>query len=97
MSRFRINIERINVSLHGVSAGVVEQASESLEAELKRRLGTIRVSQRGAADPGFLNLGPIHIEPSADGATLRSLVAERLTAALQRQLDADEDNEVLGP
>lgn len=94
MSRYRINIERINVSLHGVSAGVVEQASEKLESELKRRLGTIRVSQRGAADAGFLNLGPIHVEPSADGAALRSLIAERLTVALQRRLHASEDIEV---
>ena len=97
MSRYRLNIERINVSLHGVSAAVVEQASENLESELKRRLGTIRVSQRGAADPGFLNLGPIHVEPSADGAALRGLIAERLTAELQRQLHASEDNEVLDP
>ena len=94
MSRFQINIERINVSLHGVSAAVVEQASQNLEAELKRQLGTIRVSQRGSADPGFLNLGPIHIEPATDGAILRSLIVKRLSAALREEFWANEDSEV---
>lgn len=93
MSSYQINIERLNVTLHGVSATVAEQASHDLEAELKRQLGAVRVSQRGATDPGFLDLGPIQVEPNTDGATLRSLIAERLSAVLQGELHANEVSE----
>lgn len=91
MSNYRININRLNISMHGVSAAVVDEASENLEAELKRRLGTLRISQRGIADLGFINLGLIDIAPSTDGATLRSLIAERLSAALQQELQTSEE------
>jgi len=93
MSRYRINIERLSVSLHGVSATVAEQASQDLETELRRQLGAVRVSRRGAADSGFVDLGSLQIEPSTDGATLRSLIAERLSAVLRRELQASETTE----
>ncbi len=93
MSRYRINIERLNISLHGVSAIVAEQASQDLEAELKRQLGAIRVSQRGGMDPGFVDFGPLQVNPNIDGATLRSLIAERLSAVLHRELQTSESAE----
>jgi len=93
MSRYRINIERLNVSLHGVSATVAEEASQNLEAELKRQLGAMRISHRGATEPGFFDMGPLQVDPNIDSATLRSLIAERLCTVMQHELHASEANE----
>lgn len=97
MPNYQINIQRLSVSLHGVSTSLIEQAGQDLESELRRQLGTNQASQRGAADPGGRNLGPINITPTTDGATLRSLIAERLSIVLQGELQASEKNEVTGP
>lgn len=93
MSRYRINIERLNISLHGVSATIAEETSQNLEAELKRQLGAMRISQRGTTESGFFDLGPLQIEPNTDSATLRSLIAERLCTVMQHELHASEANE----
>ena len=97
MSKHRINIERVNVSMHGVSAAIVEQVTQNFEAELRRQLGTIRLSQGNVVDLEALDLGPINIEAATDGETLRGLIAERLSAALLRELHAGESNEASWP
>ena len=97
MSRYRINIERINVSMHGVSATIVEQATQNFEAELRRQLGAVRLSQGNDVDLESLDLGPINIESTTDGETLRGLIAERLSAALLRELHAGNNSEASWP
>jgi len=97
MSRYRINIERVNVSMHGVSAAIVEQATQNFEAELRRQVGAIRLSQENDVDLESLDLGPINIEATTDGETLRGLIAGRLSAALLRELHAGENSEASWP
>ncbi len=97
MSRYRINIERVNVSMHGVSAAIVEQTTRNIEKELRRQLGQLRISAGNKADIGSLDLGSLNIESGTDGDALRSLIAERLSAALLRELHAGKNIEAAWP
>lgn len=97
MSRYRVNIERVNVSMHGVSAAIVEQTTQNFETELKRQLGSVRLSQGNAVDLKSLDLGPINIESGTDAETLRSLIAEHLSTALLRELYAGNNTEAAWP
>ena len=97
MSRYRVNIERVNVSMHGVSAAVVEQTTQNIEKELRRQLGQLRLSAGNTTDIESLDLGSLNIESGTDGNALRNLIAERLSAALLRELHAGENIEVAWP
>ena len=78
-----IDIERLSVAIHGVSAPVVEEAMAGLEAELRRRLGNLRGSFQVHAVPE-LRVGPLDLPHRVEPAALRHLVAERLLEALLR-------------
>ena len=78
-----IEIDRIEIALAGVSALVAEQAAAGLDAELRRRLGSLRGGVTTAAVPE-LSVGPIELPPSADASALRTLIAEQLLEALMR-------------
>jgi hypothetical protein len=78
-----IEIDRVEIALAGVSALVAEHAVAGLEAELRRRLGSLRGSVTTAAVPE-LSVGPIELPPSADASALRTLIAEQLLEALMR-------------
>ncbi len=82
MRDIEINIGRLVVALHGVSAAVVEEAAAGLEAELSRRLGTIPWGDMAAFDVGDLSVGPLRADSVLDAAALRGIIADRLVQAL---------------
>jgi hypothetical protein len=82
MSATQIHIERLAISLHGVSKLVAEAALEGLDAELARRLGRFHLRQLGVDAIGQLSLGPVTQLHRLDAAGLRGLIAERLVQAL---------------
>ncbi len=85
-----VDIDRLNISLHGLSAQLIDAAMQGLDKELGRRLG-----MRGLGQPlstGLSNiqidqisLDSIHINNPIDSATLRVLIAERLHEAIDVQ------------
>lgn len=77
-----IDINRINIALHGVSALVAEAAVAGLEGELKRRLGVTSVGNMAAFDIGELSIGPVHSDMVLDAAALRGIIAERLAEVI---------------
>ena len=81
MSGMTIEIDRLEIVLHGVSTLVAEEALADLEGALRRRLGWLRGSVTAASVPQ-LRIGPLDLPRAADAAALRELVAERLLEAL---------------
>jgi hypothetical protein len=78
-----IEIDRVDIALAGVSALVAEQAAAGLEAELRRRLGSVRAGITTDAVPE-LSVGPLELPPAADATALRTLIAQHLIEALMR-------------
>lgn len=76
-----LQIDRIHIALHGVSASMAEAAADGLEAELRRRLGTSGRTE----DVAELSLGPLDGRAVLDAAALRGLIAQRLVDALQHR------------
>ena len=97
MRNYKINIQRINVSMHGVSAAVVEQAAENIERELRRQLAQLLISASNKTDIESLDLGSLNIESGTDSEALHNLIAERLSAVLLRELHAGENIEAAWP
>lgn len=78
-----LNIGRIQVSLHGISAQVAEQAVTGLNDELRHRLGMLQVHGMAGIDMGELSLSPVHSAAILDASALRGLIAERLADAIE--------------
>lgn len=78
-----IDIERLSIVLHGISAGVAEAAAEGLDAELRRRLGSLTGRALVSGDLGIVRLDA-NAGGTLDAAALRGLIAERLVYALAR-------------
>ncbi len=76
----RFDVDRLVLSLHGVSADIARAAAENLGAELRRRLS-------GGArewihdDFGVVLIGPIEAA-TLDPASLRGLIADRIAESL---------------
>lgn len=83
MSDLSIRVDRLQLSLHGVSAELAERAMDGLDAELRRRLGRLSPADLPLADRAELALGTIRVTGRIDAASLRGLIAERLVASLQ--------------
>jgi len=94
MSSTVIEIERLAVSLHGISSQVVEAAAGGLEAEITRRLGRLSLSGVRSLDLGDLAVSPLHTETVLDASALRGIIADRLTEAIvqvSQSSDIDHD------
>ncbi len=78
-----IDINRVTIALHGVSAQVVESAVTGLEEELHRRLGSLPPGISADIDIGELSLGPVRSETVLDGNALRGIIAEQLAGAVR--------------
>jgi hypothetical protein len=78
-----IDIHRLTINLHGISAMLAEQAVDGLEQELHRRLSVLAGGDLVSHDIGELSLGPIHTTTQLDAAALRSLLVERLITQIQ--------------
>ena len=85
-----VNVGRLQISLHGVSAQMIEAAVQGLDAELGRRLGVRKLGQglnskTAAVDIAELALSPLHLSTTLDAAGLRGLIADRLLDAIETQ------------
>lgn len=87
-----INIGRINIALHGVSAQMIEESLSDLDQELTRRLGVMNIGQSLAdrvsgVDIEELALGPLKSDETLDASSLRGIIAERLVQIIHGQLE----------
>lgn len=80
MSAATVEIGRLSIVLHGVSAAIAEAAVGGLEAALRRRLDAMRIA--GSRDVPALQIDALDLPPDADATALRELLAERLVQAL---------------
>ena len=83
-----LNIGRVQIALHGVSAQIAQEAVAGLEGELRNRLGILSVYGMAGADMGELALNPVHSTVVLDADALRALIAERLADAIQTRIAA---------
>ena len=81
-----IEIDRIQISLFGVSAQIAEAAAEGLESELRRRLGVFPPNDLAAFDAGELVLGSIEAPATLDAAALRGIIAERISEVIRHRM-----------
>jgi len=94
MSSTVIEIERLAVSLHGISSQVVEAAAGGLEAEITRRLGRLTLGDTRWLNPGDVAMSPVHNRTVLDASALRGIIADRLTDAIvqvSQSSDIDHD------
>ena len=82
MSRVSIDVGRLDLALHGVSAAVAEAAVEGLEGALRRRLGALPPDRRGAFEQADLALGALESGSALDAGALRGIIADRLVEAI---------------
>jgi hypothetical protein len=87
---FRIEIDRLYITISGVAPGVVEQAVGGLSDELQRRLGSLQHRHFAARDLADISLAPIQLGARTDAATLRALLAERLVFQLGEVAEGEE-------
>lgn len=84
MRSTRITIDRLSISLHGVSETVAEQAADNLERLLRARLAagphTVRSDLPG--DLASLRLSPVELAASLDSAALADILADRIADRL---------------
>jgi len=85
-----IAIDRLHISLHGVSAQMIEAAAEGLEEELARRLGARKTglgssAAASAVDIAELSLSAARASAGLDAAGLRGLIADRLLDAIEAE------------
>jgi hypothetical protein len=82
MSTARFAIDRIAVTLQGISPAEAERTARSLEAALVERLGGWRPDIAGASPMhlGDADLGSIKLATRLDAQMLATIVADRLTA-----------------
>ena len=87
-----VEIDRVRIALHGITAMVVESAAEGLDAEIRRRLGAAGSPGRQAPlDITGLSAGSIRSGGALDAGTLRGVIAERLVQAIREQLSEPSD------
>lgn len=86
MSRM-VDIERLSITLHGVSADLAQGAVHGLEAAVQRRIGGLRIDRAGNVSE--IHVGPFDLPRGADATALRSLIAERLVEAINRSPTSD--------
>jgi hypothetical protein len=92
MSDIVIDIERVAISLHGVSSQVVEEAVTGLEAEVTRRLGSFATRRMSPLHLGDMALSPLSTETVLDASALRALIADRMAEAILRTECASDTN-----
>jgi len=90
MSRM-LDIGRLSITLHGVSADLAEAAASGLEDALRRRLGGLRLDRAGSVPE--LRLDALDLPRRVDAAVLRELIAAHLVEAIDR-MPAGKSEEV---
>ena len=83
MSALRIDVDRLQIALHGVSAGVAEDFSTRVGRPLEQRLSGLPADAVTAdLDLGLLELGRIDLKDTPDAGALAGIVADRLVEVL---------------
>lgn len=85
------DINRIDIALHGVSADLASAVADGLDAEIRRRLGALRIDQgriggTHSVDVSELAIAPVSLRAGTDAAALRGLLAEHIVQALHTEL-----------
>jgi NAD(P)-dependent dehydrogenase (short-subunit alcohol dehydrogenase family) len=88
----KLSVDRLVLSLHGISADIAKAAVENLSEELSRTLGGPRREWLNR-DIGVVLIGPVETRATADAGALRGLIAERLALALGPPREAAESEE----
>ena len=87
-----IEIDRIQITLYGVSSRIAEAAAVELDSELKRRLGAIAQHDMASFDMGELAIGSVQSKAAPDAAALRGIIADRIVQVIrQRMVRGSED------
>jgi hypothetical protein len=88
MSTTRIDIDRIELALFGVSPAEAQSATARIETLLRQRLASWRPDIAGAAPVslGSLDLGRLDLATRLDAPALATLIADRLIAQLDQAL-----------
>jgi hypothetical protein len=87
MSTLRLQLDRLDIRLHGVSAAVAERAVAGLAEALQSRLQGVTPGAAPMIDLGGLELAPLQLDAGVDADGLRALLAERIGSALQRSVE----------
>jgi hypothetical protein len=96
MSIVNLDIDRLSISLHGVSAGVAQEAVADLAQALRRRLASLPPQSLPTLDMSGLAIGPLQAHGTLDATSLRDLIADRLVQALfDRQATAVVEEEIV--
>lgn len=77
-----IQLDRLNIAIHGVSADVVEEAVRGLEESLRRRLQGLALPAAWGTDLAELAIDPVYATGVLDAGALRGIIAERLVRAI---------------
>lgn len=83
MSVRRLQLERVRINLHGVSAELAQAAISGLESELRRRLGATVTAELQHGEQVDLRLDAVDAPPGTSAAALRRVIAQRLIDGLQ--------------
>jgi hypothetical protein len=88
MSSTTVDIDRIELTLYGVSPAEAQSAAAEIDALLRLRLAGWRPDMAGSApvDLGSLDLGSINLAARLDAPALATLIADRLIGKLDRAL-----------
>lgn len=84
MSALRLQLDRLDISLHGISPEVIDRAMQGLEGALAQRLGQIRGAAGSALQRVEIDIGAVHLDNAPDAEGLRALLVERVADALQQ-------------
>ena len=83
MTALRIEVDRLQIALHGVSATVAEDFSARIGRALEQRLSGFPADAVTAdLDLGLLELGRIDVKDTPDAGALAGVVADRLVEVL---------------
>jgi len=91
VSEAKINIDKLTISLHGVSSIVAEEALSGLGGELKRRFNEFQLQDLIFRDLNNLSLSPVQVESVLDAGALRGIIADRLIESITHARQKPED------
>jgi hypothetical protein len=78
----QLQLERIDIRLHGVSAELANAALDGLEEALCRRLQGLKLAPGVIARAG-ISLEPQHLPRAIDAAAMRALLVEQIVLAVE--------------
>jgi hypothetical protein len=91
VSAVRVEVDRLQVSLHAVSATLAEDFSTRLRSAIEQRLSGLPAnSVTTALDLPLLDLGRIELRDTPDAGVLAGIVADRLVQLLAVRCGSDK-------